>query len=41
MKTAKDDIEAKLMIDMRLNQKTVKHARILTKKIKRQEKSIK
>ena len=41
MKTAKDDIKAKLKIDMKINQKAVKHARILTKKIKRQEKSIK
>ena len=31
MKTAKDDIEAKLQIDMKINQKAVKHARILTK----------
>ena len=30
MKTAKDDIEAKLQIDMKINQKAVKHARILT-----------
>ena len=30
MKTAKDDIEAKLKIDTKINQKPVKHARILT-----------
>ena len=41
MKTARDDIEAKLTIDVKINQKAVKYARILTKQKKFQEKSIK